>query len=704
MDLNTFFKPRSIAVIGASHKTGSLGRIFFDQLLNFGYKGDLYPVNPQASDIGGIKCYQTVELIPIVPELAVILVKKDLVSEVVEGCGKKGIKSIVVITAGFREIGGEGIKREKILLKVIKKYGMRLIGPNCMGIINSDPDIRMNASFSPTEPYSGNVGFISQSGALGVAVLEMSKIIRLGFSHFISEGNKADLKDNDFLEYLAAHNQTSVIMLYLESIEDTNRFRTITSKISRHKPLIVLKAGRSISGAKAASSHTGALSSPDRATEALFLQCGIIRAETITDMFNYALAFSNQPIPKGDKIAIITNAGGVGILATDALERYDLKIAQLSDKTKTLLRTFLPEEASVDNPVDMIASANEEAYRKTLATVLTDANVDAILVIIVHPPIDTTPEIIARGITGILSKRTEKPIFIVLMAETDELKGISIFQQSKLPVYTFPESAARSIAAMVKYQKWLKKPAGKIKKIRVDKASLVHIFEGAKADRRNFLHYEEITTLLKAYDFPLVEGKVTQSPQEAVQFYNHLKKPVALKIESDDIIHKSDSGCVRVNLENPQSITEAFNDIMNNALKISRPEKITGILVQEMIQGSTEVVLGMNRDPNYGPLIMFGMGGIFVEVFKDICFRLAPLSENDAWHMIKETQAYQILKGFRGSEAVDFTAIVSSLLKLSQLSMDWPQISELDMNPFMVAPQQNNCKIVDARIKIHLKK
>ena len=262
MDLNTFLKPRSIAVIGASHKAGSLGRIFFDQLLNFGYKGDLYPVNPQASDISGIKCYQTVELIPIVPELAVILVKKDIVSEVVESCGKKGIKSIVVITAGFREIGGEGIKREKFLLKVVKKYGMRLIGPNCMGIINSDPDIRMNASFSPTEPYSGNVGFISQSGALGVAVLEMSKIIRLGFSHFISEGNKADLKDNDFLEYLAAHNQTSVIMLYLESIENANRFRTITSKISRHKPLIVLKAGRSISGAKAASSHTGAWNRP----------------------------------------------------------------------------------------------------------------------------------------------------------------------------------------------------------------------------------------------------------------------------------------------------------------------------------------------------------------------------------------------------------------------------------------------------------
>jgi acetyltransferase len=352
----------------------------------------------------------------------------------------------------------------------------------------------------------------------------------------------------------------------------------------------------------------------------------------------------------------------------------------------------------------MIASANEDSYRETLKTILTDANVDAILVIIVHPPIDTTPEKIAKGIAEILSKKSAKPIFIVLMAETDESKGLSIFQQSNLPVYTFPESAAASIATMVKHQKWRKKPAGKIRKIRVDKASLAHIFEGAKADRRQFLQYEEITTLLKAYDFPLVEGKVIQSPQDAVDFYNHLKSPVALKIESQDIIHKSDSGCVRVDLKNAQNISKAFDNIMDNALKISRPEKISGILVQEMIQGSTEVVLGMNRDPNYGPLIMFGMGGIFVEVYQDICFRLAPLSENDAWDMIKETKAYQILKGFRGSEPVDFDVIVSSLLKLSQLSLDWPEISELDLNPFMVAPQQKNCKIVDARIKIQLKK
>jgi acetyltransferase len=704
MDLKLFFQPQSIAIIGASRKEGSLGQVFFEKLLHYGYTGKIYPINPQTSEINGIPCFPSADALPDIPDLAIILVRKELAADAVEACGKNGIKHIIMITAGFREVDGEGIKREKQLMKLVRKHKIRLIGPNCMGVINTDPSIRMNASFSPTEPYQGNVAFISQSGALGVAVLEMSKLLQLGFSIFISEGNKADLVDHHFLNFLATHKQTKVITLYLESIEEVSRFRDTAKKISRQKPIIALKAGSSSSGAAAAASHTGALASSDLATDALFNQCGIIRTHTIAEMFDLALAFSNQPLPLGKKVAVITNAGGPAILATDAIVKQELEMAKLSEKTKHGLREFLPEEASVNNPVDMIASANEITYQQTLDLLLKDKQVDAIMIIIVRPPVKTTPQMIAEKFKDLLSQDLKKPLTVVLMAEKDEACGLSVFQELQLPIYSYPESAAYSLSKMYQYAQWRKKPLDKIKKIKVDKASLVHIFEAAKADRRKFLQYQEITTLLQAYDFPLVGGKVTQSAQEAVKFFNHLKKPIVLKIESEDIIHKSDSGCVRVKLDDPQKIAEAFNDIMDKALKISRPDKITGILAQEMIQGNAEVVLGMNRDPNYGPLIMFGMGGVFVEIFKDICFRLAPLGENDAWDMIKDTQAYQILKGFRGSEPVDFKVIVDSLLKLSQLSLDWPEISELDLNPFMVAPLQNNCKIVDARIKINLKK
>jgi acetyltransferase len=702
-NLEGFFKPKSIAVIGASRKEGSLGWVFFDKLLHFGYTGKIFPVNPQATEINNIPCYPAVEDIPEIPELAVILVKKELAVEAVESCGKKGIKNIIMITAGFREIGGEGITREAQLLEVLGKYGMRMIGPNCMGIINTDPEVQLNASFSPTEPFSGNVAFLSQSGALGVAVLEMSKMLHLGFSLFISEGNKADLIDSDFLEYLLTHEKTEVIALYLESIEDTGRFRKVTSQLSRQKPVIVLKAGSSESGALAASSHTGALASSDRATDALFQQCGLLRVHTIENMFHLALAFSNQPCPKGNRIAVITNAGGPAILATDAIDRYGLTIAQLSEKTKDQLRKFLPEEASVQNPVDMIASANETTYQNALQTILRDQNVDAIMIIIVRPPVNTTPEIIAEKFKDILQKKSDKPILVVLMARKDEVSGLPIFRDLKLPVYSYPEAAAYSLAAMLKYQQHRQKPASKIIKYPVDRRSLNHLLVSAETERREYLRTVEINSLLQAYDFPVAAGTLIQSPAEAVDFHQKIQRPLVLKIEAEDIIHKSDSGGVKVNLNNPAEIEAAFDQIMGDALKLVRADKIAGIFAQEMISGQYELALGMKRDPNYGPMIMVGMGGIFIEIFNDVSFRIAPLSENDAREMIRELKAFRILQGFRGKPPVDLEVINESLLKLSQLSLDWPQISELDLNPFMVDPDRKNCKIADVRIRISLK-
>lgn len=699
-NLDGFFKPHSIAVIGASRKEGSLGKVFFDKLLHYGYRGKIFPVNPQATEINNVPCFPTIEDVPEVPEMAVIMVKKELAIEVVESCGKKGIKNIVMITAGFREIGGEGITRENQLVSVLKKYGMRMIGPNCMGIINTDPEVRLNASFSPTEPFTGNVAFVSQSGALGVAVLEMSKIIHLGFSLFISEGNKADLLDSDFLEYLATHEKTEVITLYLESIEDTARLRKILTQLSRQKPIIALKAGSSASGARAASSHTGALASSERATEAFFQQCGILRVHTIENMFNLALGFSNQPCPKGDRIAVLTNAGGPAILATDAIEHFGLKMAELSERTKTELRKFLPEEAAVNNPVDMIASANETTYKNALFHLLKDENVDAIMIIIVRPPVNTTPALIAEGLKEILANKTHKPVFVVLMAKKDETSGLDIFSELHLPIYSYPEAAAYSMAGMLKFHQHRKLPVSKPKKIAVERGGLRHIFESAAFEKREYLRTAEILSLLQPYDFPLAASTITQSAAEAVEFFQRRNQPVVLKIEADDIIHKSDSGGVKINLKTTEDIQRSFISLLEKAHQTVRPEKISGILVQEMVSGQYELAFGMKRDPNYGPMIMLGMGGIFIEIFNDVSFRIAPLTEHDAQEMIKEIKGYRLLQGFRGQPAIDTRIIIDNLLRLSQLALDWPQISELDFNPFIVDPDPNKCKIVDVRIKI----
>ena len=700
MSLEEFFEPKSIAVIGASRKEGSLGNVFLDSLLKFGYTGQLYPINPNTSDINGIPCIASIDALPEIPDMAVILIRKELAVDAVEECGKKGIKNIIMITAGFREVGGDGIKREKELMKVIRKYKMQLIGPNCMGVINTDPKFRMNASFSPTEPYPGNVAFVSQSGALGVAVLEMSKALHLGFSVFVSEGNKADLTDNDFLEFLAAHENTKVITLYLESLEHISQFRKIATSISRKKPIIAVKAGRSKSGAKAASSHTGALASSDLATEALFKQTGILRADTIEELFEFSLAFSNQPIPKGNRVAVMTNAGGPAILATDAVERFGLQMASLSQNSIDSLKSFLPEEAALHNPVDMIASANEESYQKTLDILLKDSNVDAILTIIVRPPVNTTPQLIAEGFRQSLKGQQNKPVFIILMAQPDEACGLEIFQELKVPVYAYPESSAKAMAKMLQYQEWRKSSLGKVIKYDSRKNELLHIFAEAKAEKRGYLKNQDVLSILKTYEFPVPESTIVQSASEAVAFHKSLKSPVVLKIESDAIVHKSDIGGVRIGLNSASAIEKAFDEIMQNSLKVTSGDKISGIFVQEMVSVGREVALGMNRDPNYGPMIMFGMGGIFIEVFKDVSFRIAPVTNRDAEEMIREIRGFDILQGVRGEAGVDLDFIAEIIQKLSFLVMEWPQIVDLDLNPFMVAPTAKNCKIVDARIKI----
>ncbi len=704
MDLNAFFYPESIAIVGASRREGSLGRVFLDKLVQYGYTGKIYPVNPKTPEINGITTFPSVTELPDLPDMAVILVRKELAIDEVELCGKRGIRNIVMITAGFREVGGEGIDREKALMEIVGKYKLRLIGPNCMGIINTDPAVSMNASFSPTEPYVGNVAFISQSGALGVAVLEMSTALRLGFSIFISEGNKADLQDHHFLEYIATQDRSKVVTLYLESIENVSEFRKVAAKLSRRKPVIALKAGSSVSGARAASSHTGALASPDRAATALFKQTGVIRAETVEDMFHYALAFSTQPVPDGNRVAIITNAGGPAIMATDAVEKFGLQMAQLSDRTRKALREFLPEEASIRNPVDMIASANEKTYQQTLSTVLQDQSVDAVFVIIVRPPVNTTPEMIAEKFKSLLSNQeNRKPVFIILMANHDQQCGLPLFQEMNLPVYDYPEAAVKSMATMVNFRENSRKRPGKVRSFPVSRNELKHIFETAQREKRENLTTEEMMTLMHSYGLPFTRGKIAQSAEEAVTFLKEVGGPVAMKIESPEITHKSDSGCVILNIHTAKDARKSFDIIMHNALLLTTSDKIRGIFVQEMVPRAHELAIGMKRDPNYGPVIMCGMGGIFIEIINDTSFRIAPVTTRDAREMLQELKSYPLLKGARGQKGADLPLIMESIQKISRLSLDWPEIMELDLNPFIVAHEKKNCKIVDARMRVRVK-
>ncbi|GAB4169988.1 MAG: acetate--CoA ligase [Calditrichia bacterium] len=699
--LDGFFQPESIAIIGASRTPGSLGKLFFDNVVQFGYTGKIYPVNPKADEIDGIRCYPDIESLPEGIDMAVILVRKDLALSAVESCGKKRIKQVIVVTAGFKEVGGEGIEREHQLVEAAKKYDMRLIGPNCMGLFNTDPKVKLNASFSPTQPLPGHVAFISQSGALGVAVLELAKRMNLGFSIFVSMGNKADLKDADFIQYLETDDNTSVITLYQESVDDPLNFMRMAKRITRRKPMLVLKAGRTDAGQKAASSHTGALASSDKATQALFDQSGIIRVDNIRELFEASLAFSTQPIPAGNRICVLTNAGGPAILATDAIDREGLQMAELGDQTKQKLKSFLPEEASVHNPVDMIASATHETYRESAKIILEDDGVDALMVIIVRPPTATTPKQIIEEIHSVVPSENKKPVLFIVMAEHDEESGVEKAAALGYPVYDFPESAAFALAKMMEYKRILEREEIDITTYPVDREKVTEIISIAQQQKREHLLDSEVREILSAYGIPQPEFIIAKSVTEALDFYRKLNGPVVLKIESPKVIHKSDMGGVKVNLNSESDIEQGFSSILKNIKQHVSEEDIEGILVQQMIKGR-EVALGMAKDPQYGPMLMFGLGGIFVEIFKDVNFRLAPINRYDAEQMVTRIKGYPILAGARGEQPVHFETLYEVLQRLSQLVINHPEIEEMDINPLIMNSDSSRCKAVDARIRIKL--
>ncbi len=695
-ELDHLFAPQTIAVIGATPRRGTIGQQVLANLVDYGFNGMVFPVNPKHKYIMSIKCYRSVRDISDPVDLAIIVVPKKFVPAVAEECGEKGVKALIIISAGFREIGGEGIKREEALQAIRRKYGFRIVGPNCMGVISTKPEVRMNATFSPCETESGSLAIMTQSGALGVAILLSVDKLNIGLSYFVSVGNKMDVTGDDLLEYWSEDQRTRLIALYIESFGEPGRFARLAKRITRHKPIIVVKSGTTEAGALAASSHTGSLAGLEIAVHALLYQCGVIRASTIAEMMDLALAFLKNPMPKGDKVAVLTNAGGPGIMATDGIINGGLAIATLSDKTLRLLSEMLPEESSIRNPVDMIASATAETYEKAMEYILADPNVDAVIVIFV-PPIMVEPMGVVEKITASTSK-FDKPVFTVLMAEDHHYDAIPKTIPKAPPQYRFPESAVRALAAMNRYRIWCERPEGVIPRFEVDDVVDSIIAGGPRGDD-DYLRPDDVNRILSAYGFPVCNAELASLDADMAEVAERVGYPVAMKVFGTSIIHKSDFGGVALDIKDAKMLETAKNEMIKKLEASGIADDVDGLMIQEMAGEGKEVILGMTTDPKFGPVLMFGMGGKYVEIIKDITFRVMPVTDVDAWEMVRGIRSYPLLEGVRGEVGVDLDFIAESIQRLAQLVDDVPSILELDMNPVIVTPDRASCRVVDARIR-----
>jgi acetyltransferase len=695
--LDAFFQPRSVAVIGASTRQGSLGREILHNIIEYEFNGKLFPVNPRAEFIHSIKCYPSVLAIPDDVELAIVVVPARGVLDAVRECGQKGVKGIVVISAGFKETGAEGHAREQEMVQIVREYGMRLIGPNCMGIFATHPKVRLNATFAPVVPIEGDVAFMSQSGAMGVAILHAIARMNVGLSFFASVGNKADVSGNDLLTYWEGDERTKVIALYLESFGNPRRFTRIAKRISRSKPIIIVKSGRTPAGARAATSHTGALAGGELAVDALLGQVGVVRANSIDEMLDLVAAFSRCPIPKGNRVAVLTNAGGPAIMATDALLGAGMQMATLSTESQDDLRTFLPPEASVINPVDMIASASADDYRRSLEILLGDRGVDLAIVVSV-PPHMLVPDDVAEAITDV-ARRHGKPVLSTFMAKEEFYETFPRRHPDSPPLYRFPESAARSAAALYRYRRWQQRPAGEVRTFDVDREAVLRLLEAHRARGGGQMSQEDAFAVLQAYGIPVAPVRRVQDAGAARQTADEFGYPVVLKAADARIVHKSDVGGVALNLRNAAELEEAMHS-MRERIRQADGSEVESFVVQRQATAGREVILGMAQDPLFGPLLMFGSGGRHVEVFQDIAFRVLPLTDVDAHEMVASIKGYRLLTGFRGEAAVDVHLAEEMILRLAQLVSDFDYIQEMDINPFILAPQRAHCMAVDVRIRL----
>jgi acetyl coenzyme A synthetase (ADP forming)-like protein len=695
--LERLFHPRAVAVIGASRDRRSVGGSILHNLLSFEFQGQVFPVNPRASVVHSMKCYPTVEDIPDPVDLAVIAVPKPHVLGALESCGRKGVGAVVIITAGFKETGESGHALEREAVRIIKHYGIRLVGPNCMGIINMDPAVRLQASFSANEPVAGNVAFSSQSGALGEAILALLRERGLGLSTFVSLGNKADVSGNDLLEYWEADPQSDVVLMYLESFGNPQRFLEICQRVSKKKPIIAVKSGRTAAGARAAASHTGSLAGADNAVESLFAQSGVIRATSIEELFVYASAFASQPIPRGTRVAIVTNSGGPAILATDACIELGLEIPTLAAETQQRIRAVVAPEASVTNPVDMIATATAPQYEAAMRAAAEDPAIDAIISIFTSLEMIDGPSVahgIVRGAAG-----CNKPVLVCFMGNLRSREAVDLMRDAGLAVYTFPEDAARALAAMVRYRHWLERPTGVRPQFAdIDRVGLARAVKAVRADGRTQLTLVEAQQLLALAGLPVLPWREARSPDEARVAATTLGFPLVAKVSSSVIVHKSDVGGVRIGLESADGAALAFDEMMANAL--AHDPRATLVLQQQAAAG-TEVILGAARDPKFGPLLMFGLGGIFVEVMKDVVFRIHPLSDRDAHDMIRSVKGFPLLDGARGRPKADLAALEAVILRLDAVMAACPDIAELDINPLFAGPIGSPTAAADARVTLH---
>ncbi len=694
--LEQFFSPRSVAVVGVSREEGKVGHYIFDNLLEAGFRGHVYPVNPRAADVHGHVCYPSITDVPGPVDLAIIVVPAAHVASVIEECGQHGTQSVIVISAGFKETGPSGAVLERDVLAAAARHNIRVLGPNCLGLISTSSDL--NASFAASMPEQGTIAFMSQSGALGTAVLDWAAGEGIGLSRFVSLGNKADVSEVDLVRTWTEDPDTSVVAAYLEAVSDGRAFVDAATALSAVKPLIALKAGGSDAGARAVSSHTGSLAGSEQAYDAAFRKAGVIRARSVQELFDFSVGFARQPLPSGPGLVILTNAGGPAILATDACERSGVSLSSLEPETIQALQDALPAAAAFYNPVDVLGDATPERYEVAGKILAKDPNVRAILVILT-PQAMTQAADIARVVVE-LSSSSRLPVFASFMGKGAVAEAIPILRDGLVPHFEFPERAVATLSAMLQHRRQLDTPRTKPPVIEADKAAVRQAIDHAVAAGRTFITEQSASLIAESYGITVPAGGLAKDLEAARVLAAEVGYPVVLKIASPDILHKSDIGGIRIGISDEAELDEAYEDIINKVRARMEDANIWGVTVQRMLDPGREVIIGVNRDPQFGPLLMFGLGGIYVEVMKDVTFRLCPVTTEEARTMLSEIRGFGLLRGARGQHAADLDAVIDTIVRISALVTDFPEITELDINPLIVADKGGGAVAADIRIGI----
>lgn len=696
--LDELFCPESVAVIGASNKPGKVGTTLFRNILKAGFRGVAYPVNPSSKSVSGVRCYPEVKDLPEPPDLGVVIVPAPQVPDVVDQLGKVGTRGLVVITAGFREVGEAGVALEQEVVRRAEKYGMSLVGPNCFGVLNTDPQVSLNATFSENLPPRGSIGFISQSGAICAGILAYGLAERIGFSRFVSVGNRAGIDENDLLRSLGNDPTTKVILLYVESLANGRRFLEAAREVTEQKPVLVIKSGRTAAGEQAVRSHTGSLaqSGRDQLYDGLFEQSGVLRADSLGDLFRMAKIFATGLTLEGPRLAILTNSGGPGIVAADAAIRHGLELPPPSPAARAELAHRLPSIAAISNPLDMTADVGAEHYRDILRMLLGYPEYDGALVI-TTPRGEMTGQSVAEAVVDV-KLTTGRPVVACMFGLTDLSREVEFLESKGVPAFTFPEEAAQSLGSIVRYHKWRTRPRTELREFPVDRETVRRTLEDARRSGMSVLPEYLARSLLASYGigFPRVTRVTT--PDEAVAAASAIGYPVVLKVASPDISHKTDVGGVEVGLEDADRLRSAW-DRMHRSLATAAPNaRVDGFEVESQIPGGREVLIGIQRDPDFGPIVAFGMGGIYVEVLRDVAFRVAPVRPLAAQRMVESIKAFPLLRGIRGEAPSDLPALFEAIERVSQLAVELPEVAELDLNPLIVRPEGKGVIAVDARV------